>query len=64
MLGCASVPSILIQHPKSSQNSDWIHGMLSTPKVLFSCKIQNLSHQMGILHAWSIKSRRNKQLIA
>ena len=31
---------------------------------LFSYKIPNLSHQTEILHAWSIKSKRNKKLIA
>ena len=35
-----------------------------TPCLVIKFKILNLSHQTGILHAWSTKSRRNKQLIA
>jgi len=39
---------------------------LCTPRpcLVTKLKILNLSHQTGVLHAWSIKSRRNKQLIA
>ena len=35
-----------------------------SPCLVTKFKIPNLSHRTGILHAWSIKSRRNKKRIA
>ena len=55
-------------HPKPSAPGSWIlavhKGWQFTPYLDAKFKIPKLSYRIGILHAWSIKFKRNKKLIA